>query len=304
MKLFTFAPGSRHLGLLMAGIALVASSLACCFSGLQPVRGSGRLEERTYEVEGFHGVVLSNQGDLTIEYGAEERLVIEAEENLLSYLEAEVVDDMLWLRTRPNVWFRPTRPIRYHLTVTRLDAIELTGSGNAEGPVLKGGDVSVRVSGSGDVALEGIDAEDAVEVKATGSGNIRIVGDAIGRAGERVSVRGNRVRLSANGSGDVRVRGLRADRLDVKLTGSGNLTIEEGRVEDQSITITGSGFYQARDLESANATAQVSGSGNVTIRVEDDLEARATGSGDVHYVGDPAVRQETSGSGDVERLVE
>ena len=34
------------------------------------------------------------------------------------------------------------------------------------------------------------------------------------------------------------------------------------------------------------------------------LEARATGSGDVRYVGDPVVRHETSGSGDVERLSE
>jgi len=69
MHTFAFASRVRGLGVIVAGIALVGSSLACCFSGLQPVRGSGRMEERAYEVEGFHGVVLSNHGDLNIEVG-------------------------------------------------------------------------------------------------------------------------------------------------------------------------------------------------------------------------------------------
>jgi len=75
-------------------------------------------------------------------------------------------------------------------------------------------------------------------------------------------------------------------------------------VEEQTISTTGSGVYRACDVETARADVRVSGSGNATIRVAETLKADLTGSGDVHYAGDPAVRQRTSGSGDVKRVGE
>jgi hypothetical protein len=290
----------RGLSIGLGAIALIASSVACCFSGFYGVRGSGRLEEKEYEVEGFDGVTLTNQGNLTIEHGAQEALVVEAEANLLPYLEVQVVDHVLHIRTRPNVWLRPTRPIRYHLTANELSSIKLTGSGNAEGPVLEGDDVAVRVTGSGDIVLDGIDAEDSIEIRVTGSGNVRVTGNAASGA----SVRGDRVHVTVTGSGDVNLGELEGDQLDVRLTGSGDLAVGRGCVEDQTISTSGSGVYRARDLESATAVVLVGGSSDVTISVADELDAEVTGSGGVRYVGHPAIREHTSGSADVKRVGE
>jgi hypothetical protein len=253
------------------------------------------LEERAYPVEGFDGVVLTNRAHLTIAYGAEEALAIEAEENLLPYLEVRVEDRVLHIGTRPYVWLRPTQPITCRLTVNELRSVALTGSGDAEGPVLKGQDVSIRITGSGDLTLDGIDAEDAVEIRVTGSGKARVLGDDADGA----SVRGDRVQVTVTGSGNVDLGEMAVGRLEVRLTSAGDLTVEGGSVQSQAISTTGSGVYRALDLESATAAVRVTGSGHVTIRVADELEARLTGSGNVRYAGDPAVRQDTSGSGDV-----
>jgi hypothetical protein len=286
----------------LAVIALAASSVACCFSGVQPVRGSGRVEERTYDVEDFSGVVLADQGNLIIEYGAREALVVEAEEYILPYLEVEVEDHILRLGTRPNVWLRPTRLIRYHLTVTELNSVAVTGSGNVEGPVLEGDDVQVRITGSGDVTLDGAEARDSVTIKGTGSGNARIRGGVRSGGADGAGVRGDRVHVTVTGSGDVTLGHLESDRLEVRLTGSGDLAVDGGRVAGQTVSISSSGVYRARGLESATADVRVSGSGTVNIRVADELDASLTGSGDVRYAGDPAVRKDTSGSGHVKRV--
>jgi hypothetical protein len=280
---------------------VIFTCLACSLGGLgNQIRGSGDIDTKSYELDDFTSVSLSNQGDLTIEYGEEEELVVEAEQNLIPYLEIRVVNDVLHIGTRSGKWLRPRRPIKYYLTVTELSALELTGSGNAEGPVLVGEDLSVRVTGSGDVTLEGLQAEDDVEIKVTGSGHARVTGDSA----DGMSVRGARVQAIVTGSGDIDLHEMEADRLEVKLTGSGNLTIEEGRVETQTIRVNGSGNYQARDLKSATSDVRVSGSGNVTICVDDELDASIAGSGDVRYTGDPTVHKQTPGSGNVKRVGE
>lgn len=52
-------------------------------------------------------------------------------------------------------------------------------------------------------------------------------------------------------------------------------------------------------LESTTADIRVSGSGRVNIRVDEQLTAEVRGSGHLLYVGEPAIRKETSGSGEV-----
>jgi len=280
-------------------LLVALSSLACVVSAWPgTVRGSGRVVEREIDVAGFTGVALTNQGDLTIEYGEEEELIVEAEDNLIDYLEFRVVNGTLRIDTQPGVSLYPTRPIKFYLTVTELDAVEVTGSGNVEGPVLEGDGVSVTVTGSGDALLDGLRARREVELRVTGSGDVEITGGAVDGA----SVEAGRVSVTVNGSGDVRLDDVEAEQIDVRLTGSGDLTVSGGAVEEQDIHVTGSGVYTAQDLESETVDTRVSGAGNVTVWVREALDAEVTGSGDVYYIGAPALRERVTGAGDVRRI--
>ena len=76
-------------------LILALSILACQVGGLMGVRGSGNVAEEDRAVSGFTGVALAGIGELTIEVGERESLRIEAEDNLMPYLEAEVRNGML-----------------------------------------------------------------------------------------------------------------------------------------------------------------------------------------------------------------
>jgi hypothetical protein len=239
--------------------------------GFTVVRGSGRLSEEERQVSGFKDVALSGQGTLHIQVGRKESLRIEAERNLMRYLEAKAVGgDRLRIGTRSGVLLRNTRPIHYYLTVRNLDTLVLSGSGKIMVPDLKARSFTVTVSGSGEIEMDDLKASD--------------------------------VQVRISGSGDLSMDELDADTLDVGISGSGDLDIAGGDVREQTIAISGAGKYAARGLDSEETSVRVSGSGTATVQVSEALDAHVSGSGDVHYLGWPAVETTVSGSGDVKHI--
>lgn len=259
---------------LLLGLVIVAAllaTLACTFTGAGRLieNGSGRVVEETREIEGVRRVELATVGNLYIEIGDEESLTIEAEDNLIEYIETAVWDGKLTIDIRRNFGFRSVRPINYRLVVTELEGIELSSSGDGYAPDLTAGDFEVRLSSSGDLEMGDLTA-DSLTIRVTSSGDLRV--------------------------DDVNVR-----EVDATLSSSGDVEIAGGRADRQEIDINSSGSYHARRLESKEAYVRSSSSGSATIRVSDYLEARLSSSGDVLYYGNPQVKASESSSGDVER---
>lgn len=254
------------LGCVCGGIDFGAVRLG----GVKTVRGSGKVETEKRQVSDFTGVELATMGNLSIEVGEREELIIEAEDNLLEYIETEVRGGTLEIGTRDHITLRNKRSLHYYLTVKELDEILICGSGDVEAPDLEAERFSVTICGSGDLEMGDLEA-DTLKVK-------------------------------ISGSGDMGMEDLYADALEVDITGSGDLDIAGGDIKGQDITISGSGEYRAKRLESAEAEVRITGSGSATIRVSDYLNTRISGSGDVRYVGSPSVDQTVTGSGDVDQI--
>ena len=104
--------------------------------------------------------------------------------------------------------------------------------------------------------------------------------------------------LEVSGSGDVEAEDISTDELAVTIDGAGAVEIS-GEVDSQNVEISGSGDYRAEDLESKQAELDVGGTGSATVNVSDELDAQVGGSGAIYYIGDPAVRQDVSGAGEV-----
>ena len=264
----------KYVWIVVAGMALVVSSLGCSVDfgdwGLQTVTGSGSVVTQTREVKGFSSVELGGWGNLLIEVGETESLRIEAEENLLEYIETEVQDGELVIRHRSRVLLRPTVAINYYLTVRELDTIRVSGAGNVDVPKMTASRFSLQITGAGVVDIEGVEAQ-RLDIDITGAGNV-----------------------------DVEV--LNADYLDVDISGAGDLRIGEGEVREQEIGVSGGGNYNAKDLQSADAEVRLSGLGNAVVRSSDNLKVSISGAGSVQYVGDPSVEKTVSGVGKVERI--
>ena len=184
------------VGLLLA----VALASAGCV-GIKAVPGSGDPAEETREVSDFRKVDMGAVGTLYIEVGDREALRVEADDNVLPYLETEVRGDTLKITTRDMVGILPKEPIYYHLTVKTLDEIVLSGLGSIEVPEpIEVPTLAVRISGGGSVELEDLRAE-TFDADLTGLGDLYI---------DEGRVEAQDVLIS--GGGNYRARGLDSEQ--------------------------------------------------------------------------------------------
>jgi hypothetical protein len=244
----------QRLGFVALLSVIFLSILACQVSGggFTGVRGSGNVAEETRDVSGFTGVSLAGSGKLIIEVGETESLHIEAEDNLMEYLETEVRGGVLEIGVEDNVSLNPRRPIRFYLTVKELDTIVLSGSGDIIAPDMEAGRFSATISGSGGLEMERLDA-DTLDVTISGSGDIDITDGRV--TGQNVTI---------SGSGRYTAKGLESERAKVLLVGSGDATV---RVSD-------------------HLRAIITGSGDVDYYGSPTVDLSVTGSGDVDRIGE------------------
>jgi hypothetical protein len=203
-------------------------------------------------VSGVDKVSLEMEGDLDIQVGDEEQLIVEAEDNLLPYILTEVRGGRLTIHTQNGADLRALRPVRFHLTVTGLEALEITSSGDITSEPLQAERFDIRVTSSGDLNLAGLSASN-LGVEITSSGDVNIAGGQVSEMNARLS-----------SSGNFETEGLPAQRANVTLSSSGDARI---RVSDA-------------------LQALLSSSGNLYYHGDPDLDVTATSSGEAIRVGE------------------
>lgn len=205
------------------GLIALGTLIAACGP---VIGGSGKIVTEPRSVAGFSAVDLSGSGRLVIEKGNSESLSITADDNLMQYIESEVRGRTLTLREKDDVNVNPSRDIVFRLTVKGLDNIGISGSGSADAKGLQGDKMTVGVSGSGEISLEG-----AV----------------------------NDLDVSISGSGQYRGRGMSSKRAHVDISGSGGALLAVS--EKLNATVSGSGSIEY--VGDPQVQQDVSGSGSI-----------------------------------------
>src|SRR5690606_4076335 len=98
-----------------------------------------------------------------------------------------------------------------------------------------------------------------------------------------------------NGRGNISLA-LAVMALDVTLTKTGNLVIS-GSAEDVKVLNTGTGYIDASKLEATEARITIKGTGNVSMHVEEELNAVLQGTGNLILQGNPRLKSLVSGTG-------
>ena len=133
--------------------------------------------------------------------------------------------------------------------MNEIEGLSVSGSGRlfSSGPV-ECDDVSLRVSGSGDLNLKKLSAD--------------------------------RIACGISGSGNIGISGPGADSGEISVSGSGNFNSVDFKLKDLDVSISGSGgckVFVTNDLK-----ARVSGSGNVYYDGNPSrVDAKSSGSGKV-----------------------
>ena len=196
--------------------ALAVSTLACSvnnFTSSRTIDGNGVLVEESREVGCFNEIQLSGVGIVYVEYGVEESLVIEAEENLMEYFEIRTVGKKLEIGMENNISIDPTEKISFYVTVVELEGVQISGLGSMNLPEVTADRFEIRISGAGDVNIDALYAE-RVTARLSGLGDVDIDG------GEVFSQE-----IEISGSGTYDARHLQSSETEVSVSGLGSATI-------------------------------------------------------------------------------
>lgn len=245
--------------IIMALAVLPSCSLFDCIDG----NGNVKTEERSSD--SFTAVANTTSFQVIYVKSDEYSVTVEAESNIIPYIETDVSGASLEVRT-----IRGTHCLRY----TVRPVITITA------PFI----TDLISSGSGDLVAEAIEGDEA-GIVSTGSGDI-IAGD----------ISANSLSATISGSGDVTTGQVDLETFTFTLTGSGDLNII-GEATGGRYIVSGSGSIFADELNTEKAQMTLSGSGSVHATVSVSLDATISGSGNIYLYGDPDVNLVRTGSG-------
>lgn len=240
---------------LMLFIGLSIAALAACSrdaeaGGVPP--GDTTPGQRSFDLAGFTSVSLGGYQNVVVRVGPAASVRAEGPQNELALLDIDVDDGDLRIRTKRGSWDFPRdrQPVTVHVTLPRLTAASIGGSGDMRIDRVDADSFSASIGGSGDIDIGALKARDA-SFSIAGSGNIRAVGATDTQT------------VSIAGAGDMELGGL-ASRV-------------------AQISILGSGDVSARATESAQVN--IMGSGDVDLSGGAKCAVRKVGSGEVRCTG-------------------
>ncbi len=229
---------------------LLLSGLQTFAGGYETIEGNGNLKKETRSASGYSAVSSAGAFDVDISYGNSSSITIEADENLLPYLETVVEGNELKLRTKKGYNLKTKNKMRVTVSLTKLTALKVAGSGNVrgDGNFSNDGTTDISISGSGNIKLN-FGKFDAIETKISGSGNMILKGKETSKISAQIS-----------GSGNIEAYEVTANEVVARVTGSGNINVTANKSVDASIAGSGNVNYKGTATEIKQKS---SGSGKV-----------------------------------------
>lgn len=226
-------------------IALAILFSSCERDWYENIKGVGPIVSETRTVATYNDLYLGIPAEVYLYQGNDESITLDAQSNILDVIETEVRGNELKIKFRNGIGVRRHETIKIYITSRNYNRLQISGSGNiySETPILSSG-INMKISGSGNIRMMNIDAP-VVEAQISGSGKINMSG------------------FTAN----------------------------------QYLKISGSGDIFAFGLLSETADIQISGSGKTEVNVTEFLNADISGSGSIYYKGNPSIQSKISGSG-------
>jgi hypothetical protein len=231
-------------------ILIAATSLTACemVSG-KKVKGNGNVKSETRSESAFTGIDSRSNFSTYVGIGPES-IKIEAEENLLPYIETYVDNGVLHIDTKDGFWLKTNRTIKVYVTAPRLNKIRVTGSGDVEG--------TTKITDSSKIELE-----------ITGNANMKMDVDA------------PEVTAELSGNGDIDLKGMTRD-FDGKSTGNGHIKALDLQTENSKIEIYGNGT--AAISASVKLDVTIGGNGSVRYKGNAQPSTHITGNGSISKV--------------------
>ena len=187
------------------------------------IQGSGNIISESRELNNFTSIILLGSIDVNIKTSESNNCVVVADDNLIPYIKTEVVNNKLNISL--NESYASEEKLVVNINTPNYDEVSLSGSGNINILDFKNNNLSLNISGSGNITGNG--EVETLVVKINGSGNLM-----------SKEIKSKFATITINGSGDAEV--FASDSISAKINGSGNIEYF-GNPEIVDSIINGSG---------------------------------------------------------------
>ena len=213
-------------------------------------RGNDERVTKEITIESFEKIEISGAFDILLTPSSSNEVIIEADENLLKYIDISVRGDKLFVGTERRLSSR--KGIKIEIPVKNLRGISSSGASDIESTKpITAKELDLDVSGAGKIDLK-------LDVKS--------------------------LTIDLSGAVMIYLEGV-AKRLDVEMSGAGSLMAEGFEVKDCEIDISGVGHVLVN--VSGTLEAQVSGLGKVEyLGNPESVRGDVSGIGDVSKAND------------------
>jgi len=211
------------------------------------IHGNGNIKTETRPVSHFSGVDVSGSIDVFVKTDSVSSVKVEADENLLEYIQIINDGDILRIHTENGFSLDPSGKIKVFVSASVLKSFDASGACNiySENKINSPDMINIGASGSCDVNLE--------------VNTPKIVADLSGAC--NVELKGETKDFSVEGSGStgIKTMGLMAENVNVDISGSGDADVYAGAKLD--VHVSGAGSVQYKGSPQVNQS--ISGSGSV-----------------------------------------
>ena len=212
------------------------------------VSGNRSLVTETRYARNFDEIASGGEFVVNVVPGDEYSVRVTAESNLLGYIETNVVNGILKIRTQNVYNLYNHLPMTIDVVCPELDGLRLSGSGSITSGYFETDNFEATVSGSGKIFAD-IDAN-RIEGNVSGSGDIILTGTA------------TETNFNISGSGKIRSYDLVQHYCNAKISGSGDMYVNVSKTLDATISGSGKIFY----INNPSIHSKISGSGEVVNR--------------------------------------
>ncbi len=190
---------------------------------MKKIQGSGNIISESRELNNFTSIILLGSIDVNIKTSESNNCVVVADDNLIPFIKTEVVNNNLQISINKN--YSSIEGIEVNVNAPEYDEVSISGSGDINIIDFKNDNLSLNISGSGDITANG--EVQTLIAKISGSGNLM-----------SKEIKSKFATITINGSGDAEV--FASDSISAKINGSGNIEYF-GNPENVDSIINGSG---------------------------------------------------------------
>ncbi len=258
---------------------------------LLPFFGIGNVwaqKTETFSVANFSGINASSAFNITVNKSSTESLKIEADEEIMPYVRAEVKNGELKLYVDDRKAVKNIKVLKATVGVRNLNKVKLSGACKLNSNDLFETDkFEVDLSGACNVQLK---------VKAR-----KLETDASGACRLDMTVEAREAEFDLSGSSSAQLTLNIAEKVSVDMSGACKATMQGSAVKAE-FELSGVGNIKAADLVCKNVEVEASGASTVEVHATDTLSVDSSGATNVRYKGHPTLKLDNSGASKVKSM--